>query len=170
MKHGLFYTIMIFCLINNAYGMESNERISISRENMEHGSAQSIGVYSEGIFYAGLSLNRIRSSTVIQHDNRKTIYPIYLALGFRAPWKLSPYIEAGFDLPEALFDELGDDEDNSLNQTDYFYSAGLEFSATEMFSVSLYAKQYVFKFRETLQAPISRSSPHSYGMGVIIRF
>lgn len=170
MKHALFYIVMILCLISNAYGMESNMRISIFCESMENGSASSLGIYSGGNFYGGLSLNYITSSNVIQHSNRKTIYPIYLIMGFRAPWIISPYIEAGLDLPEALFDELVGDEDNSIDQTDYFYSGGLEFTVTDMLSFSLYAKKYKFKFRENPQAAISKSSPHSYGMGVTIRF
>ena len=170
MKRGLFYITMIFCLINNAYGMESSGRISILGESMENGSASSLGIYSEGIFYGGLNLNYITSSMAIQSGNRKTIYPVYLAMGFRAPWKLSPYIEAGADLPELLIDELFGDEINSTNVIDYYYSAGLEYSATDRYSFSLYARKYNFRFQENLLAPISKPSPTSYGVGVTIRF
>ena len=170
MKRGLFCITMIFCLINNAYGMESDTRISILGESMENGSASSLGIYTEGIFYAGLSLNYITSSTAIQSSNRKTIYPFYLAVGFRGPWKLSPYIELGADLPELLIDDLFGDEINSTNVVDYYYSGGLEYSATDRLSFSLYAKKYNFRFRENLLAPISKSSLNSYGLGVIIRY
>ncbi len=176
MKHALFYITIFFCLINNAFAMESDERILIHRESMENGSASSIGMYSgnDGIIYAGLSLNYITSSTVIQYDNRKTIYPLYVFVGVKAPWKLSPYIEAGADLPEAiiedLLDELDDNENKSVSEIDFYYSGGLEFSVTDRFSFSLYAKKYNFIFRENYLAPISRARPNSYGMRVIIGF
>ena len=173
MKHRLLYIAMILCLIGNAYGAESAEsdkRVSIRTESMENGSASTLGMYTDGIFYAGFSLNHIASSEVIQHSNRKTIYPIYLVIGFRAPWKISPYIEGGLDLPEAIIDEIFDDEDNSIDQTDYFFSAGLEFSLTDMFSLSLYAKKYRFKFREDSLARTTKISPKSYGIGVTLHF
>lgn len=176
MKHVLFYITIFICLINNAYGTESNMHISIHGESMENGSASSIGLYSggDGLFYGGLSLNYITSSTVIQYGNRKTIYPLYVFVGFKAPWKLSPFIEAGADLPEAiiedLLDKLDDNEDKSASEIDFYYSGGLEFSVTDRFSFSLYAKKYNFIFRENYLAPISKVRPNSYGMRVIIDF
>ena len=78
MKRGLLYITVIFCLISNAYGAESNMRMSILGESIENGSASSLGIYlgdDDFIFYGGLSLNYITSSKVIQRNSRKTIYP-----------------------------------------------------------------------------------------------
>jgi len=170
MKLGIFYIIMFFCLINSAYGAEPDTRISILKESMEKGSVSSLGISAGEIFYAGLSLNYIESSTVIQYSNRKTIYPLYIFMGFRAPWKLSPYIELGADLPEALIEDLFDNKDDALNQIDYYYSAGLELFITDKFSLSLHAKKYNFIFQENYLAPISTSRQRSYGIGVIMHF
>lgn len=170
MKRGLLYVTIFFCLINNAYGEESNTRISFLRETMENGSASTLGISSGGIFYAGFSLSYITSSTVIQHNNRTTIYPIYIFAGLRAPWKLSPYIELGGDLPEAIIDDLFQNEENAANEIDYYYSGGLEYSVTDKLSFSLHAKKYNFIFRENFLAPLSKSRQNSYGMGVTIHF
>lgn len=172
MKYGLFYITLVFCLVNNAYAKESNMNILISGESLENGNAASLGMYvGDDYFYGGLSLNYITSSTVIQRNNRKTIYPIYLFMGIKAPWKVSPYIEAGIDLPEALIDDLLDNnEENGGAQADYYFSGGLLFSATKTLSISLYAKQYHFTFRENIYAPTTKTDQLGYGVGLSISF
>lgn len=171
MKHRLFYLTMIFCLVNNAYGKESSIHISMLRESMENGTASAIGIYAgDDVFYGGLSLSYIESSKVIQRDNRKTIHPIYFFIGVKAPRKLSPYIEAGIDLPEAFIDDLLNNEEESEAQADYYFSGGFVFTATEKVSFSLYAKKYNFIFRENIYAPTIKTRPDSYGVGVSIRF
>ncbi|MCK5639991.1 MAG: hypothetical protein KAJ19_04315, partial [Gammaproteobacteria bacterium] len=117
-----------------------------------------------------LSLNYIESSKVIQRSNRKIIRPIYLFVGLKAPRKLSPYIEAGIDLPEAFIDDLLNNAEESEAQADYYFAGGLEFKATDKVSFSLYAKKYNFIFRENILAPTIKTRPHSYGAGVSIRF
>ncbi len=173
MKRGLFCITMVLCLINNAYGTELKPRILILGESMENGTASSIGIYAgakDFIFYGGLSLNYITSSEVIQRNNRKTIYPIYFFAGLKGPWRLSPYIEAGVDLPEAIIDDLINHENEMEDQEDYYYSGGLKYSATDKVSFLLYAKRYNFKFRENIFLPTFKVRPRSYGVGVLIQF
>lgn len=171
MKCRLFYLTLILCLSNNAYGKEAGIKMLMTGESMENGTASTIGIYAgDDVFYGGLSLSRIESSEVIQYDNRKTIHPIYFFMGVKAPWKISPYIEAGIDLPEAFVDDLLNNEEESESQADYYFSSGLVFTATENVSISLFAKRYHFIFRENIYAPTVKVRPHSYGMGVSIRF
>lgn len=170
MKNGILCLAMLLFFTSNAYGMEPDTRISIQRENMENGFSSSLGINTGGIFYGGASLNYITSSTVIQYNNRKTIYPVYLVIGLRAPWKISPYGEVGLDLPEAIFDEIFNSGNYGIDQTDYYFSGGVELLVTENFSFSLYAKQYQFIFRENNLAPISRASPGGYGAGIMFHF
>ena len=162
---------MILCLMSNAYGNESDVRFSVSAESMENGTASSVGIYSGvGIFYGGVSLNYIESSKVIQWNNRKTILPIYFFVGLKARTKISPFIEAAIDLPEAFIDDLLNNEEESEAQADYYFSGGLEFKATEKVSFSVYAKKYNFIFRENIISPTMKTRPRSYGAGVSIRF
>lgn len=139
---------------------------------MENGSVSTLGIYddSDGNSYTGISLSHITSSTIIQDSNRRTIDPIYLVAGFKPRWKLAPYIEIGADLPEMIIDEIFNNEDIAPSEIDFYYSCGLEYSATDRISFSLYAKKYKFIFRESSLAPITKIKPVSYGVGLIIRF
>lgn len=171
MKFRLFYMTILFCLLNNTYAMEPDMRILLSGESMEHGTASTVGVYAgSDTFYGGLSLSYIKSSEVIQYDNRKTIYPVYFFMGVTAPGKVSPFIETGMDLPEAFIDELLNNEEKSEAQADYYFSGGVRLKISEKLSLSLYAKQYHFIFRENIYAPTVKKRPHSYGLGVSIGF
>jgi len=158
--------------MGSAHGVETSMRISALGESIQNGSVLSLGLHTgTDYFYMGLSLNRIHSSTVIQRYNRTTIYPIYLTAGIKAPWKLAPYFEAGVDLPEAIIDDLLDNENNGGGaQADYYYSGGLVYSTTDSLSFSLYAKRYNFIFREDIYAPTFKTRPHGYGIGVSIRY
>lgn len=163
---------MVLCISNN-YALASNTDISVFHESFkEDGSVTSVGIFSndDHIFYSGLSLNYIDSSRVIQRDNRKTIYPLYIVIGFRAPWKISPYLELAADLPEALLDEYIHHEDDPINEIDYYYSAGITFSTSDTISFSMYAKRYNFIFRETFLSPLSKTRLTSYGAGLKIKF
>lgn len=159
-------------MVNNAYAEESDVNILISGESLEDGNATSLGMYvGSDYFYGGLSLNYVKSSIVIQRSNRKTINPVYLFMGIKAPWKVSPYIEAGIDLPEALIDDLLDNnEDNGGAQADYYFSAGLIFPVNKTLSISLYAKKYYFKFRDTIYDPTTKVDQLGYGVGLSINF
>jgi hypothetical protein len=170
MKHIVFYITMIFCLMNNVNAANFNTRISLFSENLETGSALVVGMSSEGTYYGGFSLSHIQSSTIIQYNNRKNIYPVYVFVGARAPWKLSPYVELGLDLAELIIDELFHDHTDAVNQIDYYFSVGLEMSVTDSISLSVYAKNYTFIFRENISAPIVNSKINSSGVGIKIRF
>jgi len=162
---------VILCLVNTAYGQETSYHISLFAESMDNGSAATAGISAgSDVFYGGLSWSYIESSKVIQRDNRKSIHPIFLFMGLRVPMKLSPYIEVGIDLPEALIDNLLDNEEQSAAQADYYLSGGLRYKINKRVSFSLYAKKYHFIFRENIYAPTMKMRPRSYGFGMSILF
>lgn len=169
-KRGLIFISLVFCLISHARSNEPTVLMSIYNESMDNGSASSLAFTAGDLVYGGISFNHISSTTVIQYGNRKTIVPIYIFMGFRAPWKLSPYIEAGLDLPEAIIDDTINNEEDAINMTDYYYSGGLKFSIGSQFSVSLYAKKYNFIFRNNYLSPVIKTRPGSYGIGVTMHF
>lgn len=172
MKNTLFYIAIILSFTNN-YALASTTDISVFHESLkDDGSVTSIGIFSSGsnVLYAGVSLNYIDSTQVIQRNNRKTIYPLYLVIGLKAPWKISPYLEFAADLPEVLVDEYIHHEDDSINEIDYYYSAGITFSTTDKISFSMYAKRYNFIFRDTYLDPFSKTRLNSYGVGIKIKF
>lgn len=188
MKHGLFYLIMIFFLSSSLHANEQNKAVdhnktfeqknylSILKESLENGSATSLRADSGSIAYGGFSLNRIASSKIIQYGDRKTIYPIYVFFGIKAPWRLSPFIELGGDLGEMIIDSIfrDEDEENVINTIDYYYSAGLNFSITDKFLLSLYAKKYNFLYEEYVDSTsvykLFKSRPTSYGVGIGMQF
>lgn len=173
MKKQFFCFVLAWCLLTNAYGVETGMRWSLQGESMEDGSTASLGFFSEaeGMVYGGVSINYIDSSSVIQHSNRKIIYPVYFVLGVKAPWVVSPFLELGMDLPEMIFDELFNNENVNENEIDYFFSAGAEIQINEEISVSFYAKRYNFYFREDIfNSPLIKNRQNSYGVGIIRRF
>lgn len=173
------YKLLIFALyiglIGPVYGEDSGQDISFLAENIENGEALSLSTGSSSgagnIVYAGVSLNYINSSTAITYGDRKTIYPVYVFFGLKGPWKISPYIEGGIDLLDIVLDDLfSSDEKDSGVGIDYYYALGLKFSVTNQFTVSVYAKEYVFKFEEELTRRQVRLSPGGYGVGVTFHF
>lgn len=171
MKFKLLYITLFLCLANSSYANDSSIHVSMLGESMENGTAASVGIYTgNDVLYGGLSFSYIESSEVIQYDNRKTIHPIYFFMGIKAPWRISPFFEAGIDLPEAFIDDLLNNEDESESQADYYFSTGLVFIINEKVDVSLFAKKYNFIFRENIYAPTFKVRPRTYGVGVSVRF
>jgi hypothetical protein len=173
-KTGLLVFFGLSCLINSAYGDVSKGSMIARAESIKHGTAYTIGVSSDikAIGYIGLSFNHITSSRPIQIDNRKDIYPLYLFAGLNAPWKISPYIEAGTDLIDEMFVRLDSsvDESKKRDEVDYYYAGGLRFLVTERIGVSLYTKKYAFKFRSDPAAPLIKSNQRGYGLEAWIYF
>ena len=171
MKYKLFFIAMIFCSINNAYGVEDDGlgRVVLHSENLETGSAASIGIYGGDIIYGGFNFSYITSTTILQRNNRSTIYPVYFTLGLRGPWKISPYIEAGVDVADFIIDEIFDDENDSIDETDYYFSGGLEFSVTDRVYLSAFVKEYSFIYKDNF-VPKVKNRQRSYGGGIIILF
>lgn len=170
MKQRLLYPLILLCLVNTSFAEESDWLLSMHAENMGNGHAASVAMQTGEYLYGGLSLNYIRSSEVIQSDNRKTIYPLFLFMGLQYPSKFSPFIEAGADLPEVIFDEIFDNEQNALDLTDYYLSGGVNISLSDSYSLSLYTKRYEFKYHETALTTTNKVREDSYGLGLAMRF
>lgn len=171
----LLILALCICLAGPVYGEEAGQDISFLAESIENGEALSLSTGSSSgtgkIVYGGVSLNYIHSSTAITYGDRKTIYPIYVFFGLKGPWKISPYIEGGIDLLDIVLDDLfSTEEKDSGVGIDYYYAGGLKLSVTNEFTVSVYAKEYVFKFEEELTRRQARLSPSSYGVGVSFHF
>ena len=171
MKLILFILFLSLSLFNNVYSAEADFRYFVSAESLENGKATIVGMRAgDEIFYGGLSLSHIKSTEVIQYDGRKSITPLYLFLGLKANMKISPFIETGMDLPEAIIDDLLNNEEKSEAQADYYFSTGIYFEASKTTVVSLYAKKYNFKYRETILSPTIKNRPSAYGISLQIKF
>jgi len=151
----ILVTLCTFLLIaGSAVGADSGMRLSLHVETLENGDATSLGInFGEEILYGGLSLNYIPSSKVIQYSRRQTIYPLYLFFGLKALWKYAPYVEAGFDIGDALIDDLYDFGDEEVDLVHYYSSGGILFPLNDKVSLSIFAKKYNFIYRETLYPP-----------------
>ena len=171
---GLLLFLGLSCLIHSAFGKDVTASISARIESIEHGSASSVGVSSDilALGYMGLSFNHIKSSMPIQIGNRTSIYPFYFFAGLNIPWKISPFIEAGTDLVDQFFDSLDSSADKSEkgDEVDYYFSAGLRFPVTRRLGVSMYTKQYVFKFRPVSTGPLEKSRQTGYGLELWLYF
>lgn len=172
MKKILIFAAVFLFLGSSSYGSDAVMRVSVLGESMKNGTVSTIAVSaSDTTTYGGLSFSYIESSEVIQYGNRDTIYPLYFFLGLKAPWRIAPYVEVGFDLGDKLLDAIfNDNEEDDEDLVDYYYSGGITASVTSKISISLYAKKYHFIFRELISSPITRTSDTSYGAGISIRF
>lgn len=137
---------------------------------MDNGEVASLRIRGGDYFYGGLSLNYIDSDTVIQYGNRKMIYPVFLFMGLKFPSKITPFVEAAVDLPEAIFDEIFDGEENSIDLTDYYLSGGLDLMLSDRFTISVYAKKYVFKYQDMTLFTTNKARTDSYGAGLTMHF
>ena len=170
-KYKLAGLLIAICMGNLVHAAESDFYMTMSLESIEHGSAASLSATAGSeVFYGGISLNRIESSRVIQRFNRKIIYPVYLFMGLQVPGPVSPYIEGAIDLPEAIIDDLLDNDENSKAQADYYYSVGVRFRYSNKISYAIYAKKYYFIFREGVNEPTMEKRPESYGVGLSLAF
>ena len=171
MKHFIIGAIVLFCLSHHAYATEPNLRMTVQSETLENGEASSVAMVSDaGMVYGGLSLNYIHSSEIIGFNNRQTIYPVYVFFGLKAPLMVTPYVEAGFDLGDALIDDLYNNGEDEESLIDYYYAGGLSFSLDHRISLLIYAKKYNLKFREYFMAPTVKNRPETYGVGLSMQF
>ncbi|MBD3610022.1 MAG: hypothetical protein HUJ30_05680 [Gammaproteobacteria bacterium] len=173
-KKILFVLFGIACLTGYASANEVRGNMYFSQETLEHGMASSIGFQSAepGMVYAGLNLNYISTSTPIQFDGRTTIVPIYFFAGIKAPWTVAPYVEAGMDFFEMLFDGMSNSHEHaeSPNEIDYYVAAGVKYSISSDMSVSFYAKRYEFRFRDGWFMPLNKASHSGYGVTLSVQF
>ena len=170
MKKCFLLITTLLCLFNKAYATENDWQISLLNENMDMGDATSIRLHTGYFLYGGVSLNYIHSSTVIQDSDRRTIYPLMFFMGLKAPSKVTPFVEAGVDLPEVLFDEMFDNEENSIDLTDYYLASGLEIALSKELSLSFFAKKYVFKYQGATLNITNKVRTDSYGIGLTMHF
>ena len=173
LKQGFIILICFSCLVGSAFADEDRKGISFSTESLNDGSAWSLGVYSKSfdVFYAGLSINKVTSPTLVDYRKTETVSPLFFFLGLKAPWKISPFIEGGMDFVELIADDItkSDDEESS-DYIDYYFSGGIKYSINNRFTVSLYAKEYVIKYRNVLNTQMMKSKPSGYGVGISMLF
>lgn len=101
------------------------------------------------IFSLGLSINKIKSNLDLANYGRKTIYPVYFLGKLSFNYTVSPFAEFGFDLGDAIIDDLVGSDDPYENFVDTYYSLGLMFRMGKKYGVSLYYKNYDIKYFDT---------------------
>lgn len=69
-----------------------------------------------------------------------------------------------------LDDLFSANEKDSGVGIDYYFAGGLKLSVTNEFTVSVYAKEYMFKFEEEFTRRKVKLSPSGYGIGVSFHF
>ncbi len=170
MRKSIFLTAILLYSITNAYASQDRLSTSFLVERLDDGNAASVRVQSGDLLYGGISINNIKSSSVIQTNDRKRIYPVFLFMGVQYPSRITPFAEAAVDLPEAIFDEIFDDEENKIDLTDYYLSAGFNIGLTRTVTLTLFARKYVFKYQDPTISSTSKVREDSYGAGVMFHF
>lgn len=167
------FTLILLLMSHNSFQTayaEPSWQLALHADNMDEGEAVSLRLQTGDYLYGGLSINYIKSNRVIQVNDRKRIYPTFLFMGLKYPSKVTPFIEGAVDLPEAIFDELFDDDDNAIDLTDYYLSSGVQFPLGERVSLLLYARKYVFKYQQNSINDTRKVRADSFGAGLSIRF
>lgn len=149
------YLIGFFSISILAHADDNPGQVSIYTEKYSDSNTLGISVTNtttyENPIYVGLSLNRIASTKALAEYNRKILYPVYLFLGVKPDWFISPFIEGAFDFGDLLIKNL--DEENNKEEDDFeskvlvdtYFSAGLELNY-KLFSASIYYKEYDLRF------------------------
>lgn len=145
-------TILFFIFSIPVYG----EQPSLIRLNHESdGNEQASGfafIFDESteeqLFYShiGISFNSIKSNQPIEHSGRREIYPVYIFFNFSLKQTVTPFFEFGIDIGDALLDEI---KSGDSDEIDHFYSLGLKLIMDKTVSISIYHKEYNFRFNET---------------------
>lgn len=113
----------------------------------------------------GLSANRIKSGLALASGGRNSITPVYFLGKFSLNNKISPFVELGFDLGDAMIDSfidaISNNSDDNDNTIDTYFSLGLDFRINKQMDVSLYHKKYNIQYLE-----LNNPTTQSVGLGL----
>lgn len=151
--------ILIFSLSCSAYAEESHT-FSLNYDSSDAHSAYGIAFLADTgnpkpkslIVSFGLSINELESDLDLAADGRKVIYPVYFVGKLSMNYTISPFIEFGFDLGDAIIENIIDSidtNDNDYDSIDTYYSLGLTLRLNKKTALSLYRKFYDIKYYET---------------------
>jgi len=110
------------------------------------------------ISYGGFSFNTLKSNLALEKENRQRIYPIYGFAGLTLNYPVSPFIEFGLDLGDAIEDKI---TEGDIWDIDIYYAAGLTFTYRKDFDFSIYHKTYDLYFNE-----IQNSAMQNVNIGI----
>ena len=96
----------------------------------------------------GISANEIKSEKSLAAFGRKEINSWYMLVRFSGNYTITPFFEAGFDLGDALLEDLANDHKNNDSAVDYYFSLGVTYRINKQFGVSVYQKNTYVKYNE----------------------
>jgi len=93
----------------------------------------------------GVSINTIKSNLALESAERNQIYPVYIFANVSLKYAISPYLEFGVDIGDALIDDVfkGDGA-----EVDIYYSLGIEVRIEKTIGIAFYHKTYDLNFNE----------------------
>ena len=97
----------------------------------------------------GISANEIESEKNLAAYGRKEINAWYMFVRFSGNYTLTPFLEAGFDMGDALLEDLANDSKNNDSAVDYYFSLGATYKINKQFGVSVYQKNTYVRFNES---------------------
>ena len=93
----------------------------------------------------GISANTIRSNLALESADRHRIFPVYIFINFSLKHSISPFVEFGVDLGDALLDKVFDGDGKDV---DIYYSLGIRIKIKKTIGLSFYRKTYDLYFNE----------------------
>lgn len=164
-------SILIMYAGNVFSGYPDDGRIGMSvyAENSNQLRAKGASVYSPFSFETvtgkfGISFSEIEADENIE-NNRKIIHPWYIYVNASLKSRVSPFIEAGFDLGDSILDEISNVQ-NDDEYVDFYYMIGGAIKLTKEFSVSFYKKWYEFKYYDSVLSQKNEADLSTYGVSV----
>jgi hypothetical protein len=97
----------------------------------------------------GISANEIESEKHLAPNGRKEINAWYMLVRFSGNYTVTPFFEAGFDLGDAILDDLANNNENNDSEVDYYFSLGLTYKINQQYGMSLYHKNTTVKYKES---------------------
>ncbi len=161
---------IILCLVSfNAYATQA-ESIRVNNEIKDEHRGAGISIVfkqwnrnSLPVTYGGLSINTLKSNFPLEKENRNQIYPVYVFMGITLNYPISPFLELGMDLGDALEDKIFEGD---FLEVDIYYSYGLTITYKKAFDLSLYHKTYDLYFSEFADTRIQNANIDITGISI----
>ena len=167
----ILHITLLFIISFNLYA-DKSQTITLHNEidNDFRGSGISINfkAYNRNslpIIYGGFSLNTLKSDIALETNDRNQIYPFYGFIGSSLNYPISPFIELGLDIGDAILDKSSDGE---ILEVDIYYTAGITITFDKAFDISLYHKTYNLYFTEITDT--TRQDVHINITGISVSF